>query len=307
MRTRCLSLVFCSSLAPISALSAQSLDVSLPPGANFDKAEFRLWHPADVETVRAVLVLVPGSNGDGRGQVGDARWRELAGKHDLALLGVRMTDKPHEQMFIEAYVDVSKGSGDALLQALDMFAAQSGHVELATAPLLFWGMSAGGQFNYEFALWKPERVLAFIVNKGGIYYSAQASKAAQEVPGMFFIGETDLGYRNDIIAGIFAINRRSGALWALAVEPGVSHAVAGSKEMAAQFFDAVIPLRLPAATEPDLAPKLRALDRDAGFIGDPKTRELHPAAEAPPTTYPTSWLPTEALAKAWRELVGGDD
>jgi dienelactone hydrolase len=165
-------------------------------------------------------------------------------------------------------------------------------------------MSAGGQFNYEFALWKPERVVAFVVNKGGVYYSALASEAAQQVPGFFFIGERDLAFRNDIIAGIFAINRRAGALWALAVEPGAGHQVAGSQDMAVMFFDEVIPLRLPPVRG---APVLTPLDRDAGFIADPETLAVQPASDAPRTSYPTSWLPTEALALAWQTLVGGEN
>lgn len=287
-------------------LAAQSFDVSIAPGANFDVAEFRLWHPPEADALRGILVLVPGSNGDGRDGVEDPTWRALAERHDLALLGVHLTDAAHEQMFIERYVEVAEGSGTALLTAIDRLADESEHLELSRAPLLFWGMSAGGQFNYEFALWKPERVLAFIVNKGGIYYSAQASEAAQKVPGFFFIGETDLGYRNDIIAGIFAINRRAGALWALAVEPGVAHAVAGSKNMAATFFDQVIPLRLPGTgTLDDGSPILRPLSRASGYIGDPKTGDIQVAADAPRTTYPTSWLPTEELAQAWRDLIRG--
>jgi len=308
MRIASLTLSSCTMLACMAMpLPAQTFDVSVPPGDNFDTAEFRLWHQENVQVLRGILVLVPGSNGDGRAGVEDSTWRELAKKHDLALLGVHMTDKRHAQMFIEHYVDVEEGSGAALLEAVDTFADTSGHPELSYAPLLLWGMSAGGQFNYEFALWKPERVLAFIVNKGGIYYSAQASEAAQRVPGFFFIGETDLEFRNDIIAGIFAINRRAGALWALAVEPGVSHTVAGSKDMAAMFFDELIPLRLPhdPAGEGN-APELRPLDPDAGYIADPKTLAIQPAPDAQATTYPTSWLPTEALARAWREMVGGN-
>jgi len=307
MRIAYVALVSCAALAAIARpLPAQTFDVSLPPGDNFDTAEFRLWHPEGLTVLSGVLVLVPGSNGDGRGQVDDLTWRELAKKHDLALLGVHMTDRRHEQMFIEHYVEVKMGSGEALLTALDRLAERSQNPELSRAPLLFWGMSAGGQFNYEFALWKPERVLAFIVNKGGIYYSAQASRAAQQVPGFFFIGETDIEFRNDIIAGIFAINRRAGALWALAVEPGVSHEVAGSKDMAAMFFDELIPLRLPAAgSQRDDTPLLTPLNWDSGYIADPKSQTIHPAADAPRTTYPTSWLPTETLAQAWLELVGG--
>ena len=287
-------------------LPAQTFDVSVPPGDNFNTAEFRLWHPEGVETLRGILVLAPGSNGDGRGEVEDSTWRGLAEKHDLALLGVHMTDERHPQMFIEHYVDVSEGSGEALLEAVDMLAEESGHPELSQAPFLLWGMSAGGQFNYEFALWKPERVLAFIVNKGGIYYSAQASRAAQNVPGFFFIGETDLEYRNDIIAGIFAINRRAGALWALAVEPGVSHEVAGSKDMAVLFFDELIPLRLPTLHRTNRGP-----GAPSPWIGTPDTsptqnpRQSYRLPRRPQTTYPTSWLPTETLARAWQRLVVG--
>ena len=36
---------------------------------------------------------------------------------------------------------------------------------------------------------ETERVVAFVVNKGGIYYTALTSKAARDVPGMLFIGE----------------------------------------------------------------------------------------------------------------------
>lgn len=305
MRLATLTLLSSTLLGSVAMpLSAQTFDVSLPPGENFDTAGFRLWHPEGAGVLRGILVLVPGSNGDGRGEVEDSTWRALAERHDLALLGIHMTDKRHPQMFIEHYVDVEKGSGAAFLEAVDRLATESGHPELSQAPFLLWGMSAGGQFNYEFALWKPERVVAFIVNKGGIYYSAQASEAAQQVPGFFFMGETDLEFRNDIIAGIFAINRRAGALWALAVEPGVGHAVAGSKDMAVLFFDELIPLRLPSVLAgEDKAPVLRPLDRDAGYIADPKSREVLPASDAPPTTYPTSWLPTETLARAWQRLV----
>ncbi|MFH1766218.1 MAG: hypothetical protein ABIF09_18700 [Gemmatimonadota bacterium] len=263
MRLASLTLLTCTVLSSMTMpLLAQTFDVSVPPGDNFDSGEFRLWYPEGVEVLRGILVLVPGSNGDGR--------------------------------------------GNAFLEAVDRLADESGHPELSQAYFLLWGMSAGGQFNYEFALWKPERVLAFIVNKGGIYYSAQASAAAQQVPGFFFIGGADLEFRNDIIAGIFAINRRAGALWALAVEPGVSHEVAGSKAMAVLFFDEMIPLRLPSVSSGEVATQVpMPLDRDAGYIADPKSTEIMPAADAPQTTYPTSWLPTETLARAWQRLVGG--
>src|SRR5262249_48284577 len=159
--------------------------------------------------------LVPGSNGDGRPMAAEPFWQDFATRHHLAIVACRFTDKPHDQSFIEEYVNVSRGSGQALLDALTAFARASGRGELAEAPLLLWGMSAGGQFDYEFVAWKPERVVAFVVNKGGIYYTALASKAAREVPGLLFIGEKDLDSRVTMISGLAALNRRGGAQWAL--------------------------------------------------------------------------------------------
>ena len=55
-----------------AAVHAQAIDDSIPPGANFDKAQFRLWIPQSVQHLRAILVLVPGSNGDGRAMAQDS-------------------------------------------------------------------------------------------------------------------------------------------------------------------------------------------------------------------------------------------
>src|ERR1041385_1008542 len=107
---------------------------SMPPGDNYDKADFRLWMPDGAGRLRALVILVPGSNGDGRPQVDEPFWQEFATTHQVGLVGVRLTDKPHDQMFIEHYVDVSKGSGQAFLDALASFAKKSNHAEIATAP-----------------------------------------------------------------------------------------------------------------------------------------------------------------------------
>jgi poly(3-hydroxybutyrate) depolymerase len=282
-----------------------TFDETIPPGANFDKAEFRLWMPANLAAARAIVVLVPGSNGDGRPMAADAFWQAFATKHSLALVGCRFTDKPHDQSFIEDYVNVSKGSGQALLDVLTSFATTTKHPELAHAPLFLWGMSAGGQFNYEFVAWMPERVAAFIVNKGGIYYSALLSRAAREVPGILFTGEKDLDSRVNTISGLFAVNRRGGALWALAQEPGAAHVVGRSRDMGALLFEEVLPLRVPdgAATAGPVA--LKPIDPKSGFIGDLKAMTTQPIGEAGARTEATVWLATSRLARAWVAVVTG--
>jgi poly(3-hydroxybutyrate) depolymerase len=286
-------------MAPMQVASSHTMDENVPPGNNYDKAEFRLWLPEGLTSVRAIVIMTPGSNGDGRSQVEDAGWQAFAVKNKVALVGCRFTDKPHDQGFIEEYANVSRGSGKALETVLSVFAERSKHPELATAPLLLWGMSAGGQFNYEFVAWKPERVAAFVVNKGGIYYSAMLSREARNVPGMLFIGANDMDSRISTITGLFAVNRRGGALWALANEPGATHVVGRSLEVAKVFFEDVLSARLAAVLRP-------MLEKD-GFVADLKTKTFQPAGVSAPSDHSTAWLPTERVARAWQAMETGKD
>lgn len=281
-----------------------TLDEVVTPGNNYDKAEFRLWYPNGPQSLRAVVVLVPGSNVDGRAQVDDQVWQAFATKHHFALIGLRLTDKPHEQAFIEEYVNVSQGSGQAFLNALTAFAGRTQHHELATAPLLLWGFSAGGEFNYEFVSWKPERVIGFVVNKGGIYYTALASQAARKVPGLLFIGGKDLDSRVQTITGLFALNRRAGALWALAEEPAAAHVVGRSRDLAIMFFQDILPLRLTErGSSEGEADALHPIAESSGFLGDSKTRTVRRVGNGDVSSYPTAWLPTVRVAKAWEALL----
>src|SRR4051812_5895146 len=291
--------LFAVTLAmPAVGQTTNVFDETRPPGENFDKAEFRLWTPPGTSALRAIVVLVPGSNGDGRPMLEDSVWQAFATAHHTALLGVRFTDKPHEQSFIEDYVNVARGSGQALLDAVTALASKSGHAEIANAPFYMWGMSAGGQFDYEFTAWKPERVAAFVVNKGGIYYTALTSRAAREVPGLLFIGGKDLESRINTITGLFDLNRRGAALWALTEEPSVGHAVARSKELGAMFFEDVMALRMSEGSN-----DLKALTEKDGFIGDLHAKTFAPSADGKVPNTPTAWLPTLRMAKAWRAVV----
>jgi len=290
--------MFMSTAVASQSATNDTFDVTIPSGANFDKAEFRMWVPSVSGGVRGVVVLMPGSNGDGRDAVRDTVWQAFATRHHLALVASHLTDRPHEQGFIESYVDVSKGTGQALLDALDRLGVQSKHAELTGAPLLLWGMSAGGQFNYEFVAWKPERVLAFVVNKGGIYYTALTSAPARNVPGMLFVGGKDLEFRTNTIVGLFAVNRRAGALWALAEEPAAAHVIGRSRDVALVFFEEVLALRLENGTA-----AMRAVTEKVGFIGDLKAHTFTPLGDGKVPGYPTAWLPTERVAKAWRAMV----
>ena len=48
-----------------------TLDEAARPGANYDKAEFRFWAPEGVAKLDGILVLNPGSSGEGRQMASD--------------------------------------------------------------------------------------------------------------------------------------------------------------------------------------------------------------------------------------------
>ena len=294
-------MVFILKLCFVSKSYSQiALDEGFVNGNNYEKASFRLWIPDNVKTIRGIIVMMPGSNSDGRDMVYDTLWQKIAARHDFALLGCYFTDKNHPHMEIEEYADAKNGSGQALLDVLPEFSVTSSHPELSEAPLALWGMSAGGEFNYEFVCWKPERVIAFIVNKGGVYYSSLAPAGAWEVPGVFINGEKDSPFRNNIIKGIFSINRRFSAKWIFAEEPGTAHEFKKSGEFARFFFDNIIPLRLSADTVNKIY-KLKNLVTK-GYIGIIPSGAILPDIDNVQVDI-TSWFPNQEIAEGWLGLI----
>ena len=291
--TKCGNLATRGQIPAIPQAVVAYPDLEFPPCDNYAKAAFRFWHPADISTIKGVAVLVPGVNGDGRWMAHYPLYKSFAEQHGFALLACYFTNPGG--IFGKNYCQANMGSGAALLEALRLFAAKSGHPEIENAPLILWGHSAGGQFNYEFACWKPERVIAFIVNKGGCYYTEEPSPETRRVPALFFIGAKDEDFRINNITKFFHGGRDKGALWALAVEPNAGHELGGTRELAMRFFETIVPLRL------NTSGKLIALNEAAGWIGDLTTFTISRAQAG--GNHTGSWLPSELMAKRWQAFV----
>jgi hypothetical protein len=141
----------------------QISDYSFSNGQNFELAEFRFWKPNSNNDYKGVLVIVPGFNGDGRKAVLDSIWQGFAAKHNFLIVACHFKDYK-DSAEKPPYREVSKGSGEVLLTAIKSFSKNISKNYINDLPLLFFGFSAGGQYNYEFACWKPEKVLSFVVN-----------------------------------------------------------------------------------------------------------------------------------------------
>lgn len=140
-------------------------------------------------------------------------------------------------------------------------------------------------------------ILEETVAPGRIYYTALAPKAARSVPGILFAGGKDLEFRTNTITGLFAVNRRAGALWALAEEPSAAHVIGRSRDVALILFEDALALRLGDGTA------LKALSEKSGFLGDIKAKTFQALGEDKVPNYPTAWLPTARVAERWQWLV----
>jgi hypothetical protein len=129
-----------------SILHGKYYEASIPPSQEdyYQSADFRIWIPQDVQTIRGVIVKQHGC-GDpaaatGLDHANDLQWQALAAKHQLALLGAKFPTGNHP---CEYWAIVNYGSGAAFLKALHAFAQQSQHPELDRVPWAFWGHSGG--------------------------------------------------------------------------------------------------------------------------------------------------------------------
>lgn len=281
----------------------QVLDFSAPPKPGvWQTADFRIWIPENVKTIRGVLINFHGSSGDARAIVEQQLWRDAARQWNFALLGMKFSNGRNVD-----YRDPQRGSGDAILSALAGFARKSGHPEIAHAPWCLWGVSLGGASAWAFAAWNPQRTIAFAaVNGTG---RAQVPDAMLKVPGLVFEGELDTAVKPESVAAAFDSNRAKGALWALVMHWGLGHDSGNSNALIVPFFDQVIQARLPNDQSAERSPvKLIDLPETDGFLGGRDAWASTFATIAPFKNHQgdktkASWLPNEPLAYLWRAEV----
>ena len=129
-------------------------DLYLPPGVSTFRGVIFLGNPSGVDA-RGFASGNPMNSVPGRDELialDRERSLQLAEKHELALMGSE---------------GVTNGRvTDTILAALEQFATESAHPELAQAPLLMTGFSLGGCLAYRFAQDRPQRTIGFMAQKG---------------------------------------------------------------------------------------------------------------------------------------------
>jgi hypothetical protein len=94
--------------------------------------------PAGQKRVESVIVTVARATSPRR-EYSDARWRGMAERVNAAFLFLSLQQPPGENIPVADQVvrNAAAGGADGLVALLNRFAADSGHDELRTVPLLF--------------------------------------------------------------------------------------------------------------------------------------------------------------------------
>ncbi len=292
---------------------------SAKPGELAFAANFTIWIPKDVTTLRGVIVHQHGC-GEGSCKSGltgayDLHWQALAKKHGCALLSPAF-EQP-EKADCQRWCDPRNGSDAAFQKCLVDLGAKSGHPELAKLPWALWGHSGGGHWAGGMVMLHPDRIAAAWLRSGVPLLKPTPERAtikahtlpdaALRVPIMCNLGTKEgVTVKEKNFAGVWPANetffhelRGKGGLVGVAVDPLSSHDCGNQRYLAIPWLDACLSARLPkAAGDP-----LQAMPTDKAWLAPVLGGDPAPAAMYKDDAKKAAWLPNEAVAKAWMEYV----
>jgi pimeloyl-ACP methyl ester carboxylesterase len=246
--------------------------ISVPTAVNMDRADLYVWQ-TDYQP-KAVVVLCPGYNGNGKDLLNNRQWQDFAKEYRLGLAGLSFASNPELLPLGRGYYYASQGSGDVLLSCLKKAYPKD-------IPILLYGFSGGAHFVARFAEWKPERVLAWCAYSAAWWDEPQADNQAS--PGIVACGMDDERYQASF--DYFQQGRKLGNRWTWVSLPKTGHQPSAALEQFARNYFAIF----LGERQPDGI----WVDMNTGTtVNSPSARRISR----------TTWLPEESLLTQWLEI-----
>jgi pimeloyl-ACP methyl ester carboxylesterase len=279
------------------------------------KVEGTLYLPQDISRVRAVIVLL--NSGFSWGGMGgtfytDPELRKLAATLECGLLLPRITNIVQGQGDPSAGVlrNAALGGADGLLMLVDRLAQESGHREVAVAPLLLWGHSRSGHFAATFAALHPRRTVAIVdYHTGAAGLTGHDKDVLSKIPALILMARADVEASANRpgawppAEGLWRSGRLIGAPWTFGIEPDAVHQNPNDLKKANGLVIPWIAAVLRQRLSPD-GGELVAISDASAYLGNTETGEIAPFAVFPGAKQDATWLPDEQSARGWRILTG---
>lgn len=229
-----------------------------------------------VKKPRAVLVLCPGQNLDGRSYLGDVDWKQFAKDNRIILAAISFASPETLLNSHKGYFKADRGSGGDLLESLRK--AGSGNL-----PILMYGFSGGAHFVNSFINWKPSSVFTFCAYSAAWWEDPSPDLTMPK--GIIACGAVDSG-RRDISQAFFARERAAGRTWTWLSLSNTGHEQS-------KVLDGFIRLYFSAMLSGPIT---------TGEWRDVDTGK--PLDEATVMKSPTlgTWFPAPEVARAWAEI-----
>lgn len=271
-------------------------DVEPTDSSNFEIAKFAMRVPEGIEDFRAILVIVPGRNADGRPYKDWTVFNYFAGVERVAIVSCYFYGDEEDELYFRTWY----GSDQVLIDAISNLSDLAGRPELKNLPLLFWGHSAGGMYGFSFTARHPERVAACAPVRSA-EFSTDPDLNFRYVPIMFSLGENDDPTWNASCVSIWGINRKLGAQWAYAIEPFSGHDIGNCTTLTMPFFSNV--LRLRVGDSINHYSEMTRINETDGWLGDPEELTISRYDLYEGEVSEACWFPDSSTAVEWFEYV----
>lgn len=293
------------TLTITNAVGSATVSIELAVEKNFyyEANRVRAWIPDEdtLPVIRGILFAGNGAGSNNKVAANNPLLQDWALQKGFVVMGTAAGNLGEDDAW------------NQFMSSLNSVINDSGRLELHHAPVLYWGHSMGGQQAYGMARRIPERMVAFIVNKGANYVK-ESGVDPWNVPALMIAGETDSDLRRDNIRNLYLEGRAEGAPWALLEEYRQSHSTGNSMHIAFGFFEDILPLRYPEdpANVPtnSTSPTLLTLDQNDGWLvktGHPEWStgfvDIFPQQGYTGDPLAHGWVPTRGVAYLYRALA----
>lgn len=154
----------------------------------------------------AVLVLIPGMNGDGSFFLKEPKWVEFAKKNHLGVVALSYSSSEIDLYGNRrGYYYPEQGSGKALIDSIKSIYQKD-------LPLLLYGFSGGAQFTSRFVNWMPKRIIAWCAYSAQFWdYPTEGTQTTQ-ARGIVACGDLD-AFRWQPSFDFYYQGRKNGLHW----------------------------------------------------------------------------------------------
>jgi predicted esterase len=258
------------------SVAAERFRLSVPAESPLNPVVcFEVYVPDGLPSGHPVLLLVPGCNGKGGEFLDSREWTDFADREGAVLLAPTFRTNLREIRERSGYYYPGIWSGKAVLDALEELQRR---VPIRMDKIFVFGFSAGAHFAHRFALWRPDRVGAFVAYSAGWWDFPD--ERLKTVPALILCGEDDP--RLNASLAFAQKGLVLGCPWIWRSYPGTGHELTEEVTRMARVF---------------LAHYLRG-EPDSPVVGDAQTYRHCAAGEEPPAICRVV-LPSREIAAVW--------